>query len=346
MNINLLAIDIAKECFHFRAVNHAGRALLNSKMNRQRVLETVLSMPKGTRVVMEACGGAHYWGRTFMEYGYEVNLIAPQFVKPFVKSQKNDRADAEAIAEAASRDCMRYVAVKTIEQQDLQSLHRVRARLIKNMTQLSNETRGLLAEYGYVMPQGIAALRRNVPKILASGELSCTFSSLLRELYDELMQLAQRLDKCTAQLRQFAKNNITCKRLQHIPGIGLITATALYARVGTASGQFKNGRAFAASLGLVPRQYSTGGKTKLGKISKRGDKYLRSLLVHGARSVIKVANNYCDAYRLWVKKLRASKGYNKAAVAIANRNARIAWALLAKQEDFLLERAVQPQLVH
>lgn len=348
-NISLVAIDLAKQTFQVRAVNHTGRALFNRKISRSHLMEEVLKLPSGTRIAMEACGTSHYWGRRFISAGFKVDLIAPQYVKPFVKLQKNDSADAEGIAEAASRSTMRFVPVKSIEQQDIQSMHRVRERYVKARTALMNELRGLLMEYGVVIPQGRAALAKHMPLVYESEEVTATMKSLSCELYRELSELELRLEKITHQIEVVAKSLDICKRLMTIPGIASISATAIYAAV--AHMNFKNGRELAAFLGLVPRQKSSGGKEKLGRITKHGDVYVRKLLVHGARSVLQNAHRYKDRYSSWAKTIRDTKGYTKGAVALANRNARVAWAIMASDvsfdRDFLpANRIPHHQMVH
>lgn len=331
-NINILAIDLAKQTFHLRGVNHKGKAMLNRKVSREMLMESVRKVSTSARIAMEACGTAHYWGRKFKSAGYKVDLIAPQYVKPYVKSQKNDSADAEAIAEAASRDSMRFVPVKSIEQQDIQCLHRVRERYIKTRTALMNELRGLLMEYGFVIPKGRPALSNHASLIFESEEVSATMKSLSRELYAELLELEVRLAEVTKRIESIAKSLDVCKRLMTIPGIAAISSTALYAAV--AHMNFKKGRELAAFLGLVPRQYSTGGKMVLGSITKRGDTYVRKQLVHGARSVLQNAHRHGDRYSSWAKMMRDTKGYTKGAVAVANRNARVAWAIMYSDSTF------------
>ena len=330
-NVTHIAIDIAKQSFHLRAVNHRGRAVLDRKLSRNAVLKTVLNFPPGTVVVMEACGGAHYWARLFRHHGYPTKLLPPHLVKPFVKSQKNDAADAEAIAEAASRDTMRFVPVKTIEQQGMLALHRVRSRLVKQRTALMNELRGILLEFGVVVPQGVKALKESLrgDSVMSLPE---AVLAVVKDLEDELHGVDGRITRYEKALRERAKQHELCVRLMTVPGIGVLTATALDATVGDPR-QFRNGRALSAWLGLVPSQKTTGGRARLGRITKRGDCYLRQLMVHGARAVLKVAQRYKESrYSLWAKHLRDSKGYNKASVALANRNARIAWALMVKPD--------------
>ena len=331
-NITLVAIDLAKQTFQVRGVNHSGRALFNRKVSRSNLMNQVLNFPPGVRIAMEACASSHHWGRQFEAAGFRVNLIAPQYVKPFIKTQKNDSADAEGIAEAASRDNMRFVPVKSIEQQDIQSTHRVRERYIKNRTALMNELRGLLMEYGVVIPQGASALVRHIPLVLESESVTETMKLLVRELYQEFVEIEKRLYLVTKRIEEMAKNKVVCEQLMKIPGIKAITATAIYASVGHM--KFKNGRELSAFLGLVPRQNSTGGKQKLGRITKHGDKYVRKLLVHGARSVLLNAHRHQDRYSSWAKTLRDTKGYTKGAVALANKNARIAWAVMSSGAAF------------
>lgn len=332
MKTKLVAIDLAKTTFQVRAVTHTGKVVSNSKVWREGLMKKVLSFPKDARIAMEACATSHYWGRRFQAAGYEVNLIAPQYVKPFVKSQKNDDNDAAGIAEAASRESMRFVPIKSTEQQDIQSMHRVRERYVRERTALMNELRSLLMEYGVVIPKGRASLGKLVPLAFQAITVTDTIKALTRELWDELLELEIRLNKLTKRIEAIATNMDVCKRLMTIPGIGEITATALYAAVGHM--KFKNGRELGAFLGLVPRQSSTGGKERLGRITKNGDKYIRKLLVHGARSVLQTAHRGSDRYRSWVLTMRKTKGYTKGAVAVANRNARIACAIMSSDASF------------
>ena len=334
-NISLIGIDIAKNVFHVRGVNHCGRALFNKKVSREDLLGKVMNCSSKATIAMEACSSSHYWGREFSKLGYDVKLIAPKFVKPFVKSHKNDKADAEAIVEAASRSSMRFVAVKTEEQQSIQSIHRVRSRLIKNRTQTTNELRSLLAEFGLIMGKGKSNFKKTVA-LLLGGEfpnIPSTLNGIARDLNDEFDQLDKRIKQYDKDLKNICKANERCCQLLTIPGIGIITATALFASFGNGS-QFKNGRAMSASLGLIPNQNSSGGVSRLGRISKRGDSYIRYLLVHGARSVLRTSHKHSDSYNLWATTLRDAKGFNKASVALANRNARISWAILSKGVSF------------
>lgn len=331
-NITIVAIDLAKSCFQVRGINRTGKALYNKSVRRESLMEQVLRFPQSAEIVMEACGTANYWGRRFESQGYKVVLIAPQHVKPYVGSQKNDDADAEAIGEAASRANRRVMPVKPIEQQDIQSMHRVRERYVTGKTALMNELRGLLLEYGIVIPKGRAALGKLVPESLESESLTEVMKVLTRSLYEELIELEARVKEITKRIELVATTNDKCKRIMTIPGIAKITATAIYALAGHMN--FNNGREFAAFLGLVPRQHSTGGKGRLGAITKNGDKYVRKLLVHGGRSVLQNANRHDDRYNSWAKMIRDKKGYAKGAVAVANRNARAVWAIMSSDVSF------------
>lgn len=284
---------------------------------------------------MEACGSAHHWARRFQAMGHTVELIAAQFVKPFVKSQKNDRADAEAIAEAASRPTMRYVPIKTIEQQDVQTLHRVRSLLMRDRIAQGNQIRGLLAEYGVIVPQGSTQVRKLLPAILedADNDLTVLTRQMFAELYERLVVLDERIAHYDRQIQQLHRASPQSCRLEQVRGVGPLIATALLASIGDAKA-FKNGRQFAAWLGLVPRQHSSGGKPRLLGITKRGNTYLRMILVHGARAVVAQATRRDDPFSRWIDALRKRRGTNVTVVAVANKTARVIWAMLAKGEDY------------
>ena len=284
---------------------------------------------------MEACAGAHHWERQLQTSGFTVKLIAPQFVKPYVKSNKNDANDAEAICEAMSRPSMRFVAVKTVEQQDIQAAHRIRSELIGHRTAKANQIRGLVAEYGLVAPQQMARLRAAVPDWLEDAEngLTSRCRGLLSDLWNDLKTLDQRVAELDHEINIVAQSNPVAMRLQQLRGVGPMIATALVATVGNAE-QFANGRQMAASLGLTPKQHSSGGKDRLLGISKRGDAYLRSILIHGARSVIRTAQTRDDRLSQWVTSLAERRHPNVAAVALANKTARIAWAMLRHDADY------------
>jgi transposase len=289
---------------------------------------------------MEACTGSHHWARLLREKGYIVKLIAPQFVKPYVKSNKNDAKDAEAICEAMSRPSMRFVPIKTVEQQDIQAMHRIRSELICHRTAKANQIRGLVSEYGLVAPQQMAKLRMAIPDWLEDGDNGLTdrFRGLLNGLWDDLQGLDRRVHELDQEIQAIAQSHPDAKRLQQLRGVGPMTATALVAAVGKGE-HFTKGRQMSASVGLTPRQHSSGNKERLLGISKRGDPYLRSLLVHGARSVIWASRGKDDRLSRWVTDLAARRHPNIAAVALANKTVRMAWAMLHNGTDY------QPDLV-
>jgi transposase len=332
--VKVLGIDLAKQSFQLHGVDVAGQTVLRKKLNRNQ-LSAFVARLKPCLIGLEACGGAHHWVRVFKSFGHTVRMMAPQFVKPYVKSNKNDAVDAEAICEAVQRPSMRFVPEKSIEQQDMQSLHRIRSQLVARRTAQSNQVRGLLLEYGIVIPQGIRYVRQQIPLILedADNGLSDLFRELLNDMYREFVHLDERLEALENKLLRLCVQNDDCQRLMTIPGIGLLTATALVAAIGDINA-FKSGRELAAWLGLVPRQHSTGGRSTLKGISKRGDSYLRTLLIHGGRTVVRVADKYQDRKNRWVSDVDQRRGKNIAAVAVANKNARIAWALLSKKTTY------------
>ena len=334
MKITTIGLDIAKSIFHLCGVNKMGRVLKKKQLKRKQVLP-YLARLEPALVVMEACGGANYWAREIQALGHEVKLIAPQYVKPYVKGNKNDYNDAEAIAEAAQRANMRFVPIKSVEQQDIQNLHRQRERIKKTRTALVNQVRGLLAEYGIVINKGIAAVRKGLPDIIEDAENGLTMRSrgLFADLLEELRLLDERLKQSEEQIQACNRENEICQRLDEILGVGPITASAAYAAAGNGK-DFVNGRHFSAWIGLVPGQHSTGGKTTLLGISKRGNAYLRTLFIHGARAVLRHSANKTDRFSLWAQALVERRGYNKACVAVANKMARIAWVIMAKGETY------------
>jgi len=327
----IIGLDIAKNVFHACKMGREGVVLERKRLYRSDVISYFSNSPKSL-VAMESCGGSSYWARELEKLGHTVRLISAQFVKPFVKSQKNDALDAEAICEAALRPQMRFVSPNTITQQDLQNIHRVRSRLVKSRTMLANQIRGLLMEYGIVIPQGISKLRTALVEILCENDNSqrdlwrVTFS----DLHEELARLTSRIEFYDKKILELCRAHPIASRLSKLRGIGPITATAIVAAVANPY-DFKNGRQFAAWLGLVPRQCSTGGKTKLLGITKRGDKYLRKLLVHGARIETRFAKKRENT---WLLSLQGRAGFNKAAVALANKNARHIWAVLALEDKY------------
>lgn len=334
MNITTIGLDLAKSVFQVHGVDERGKAMLRRALKRSEVVRFFANLPS-CLIGMEACASAHFWARKLTELGHTVKLMAPQFVKPYVKRNKNDARDAEAICEAVSRPTMRFVPVKTIEQQALLGLHRARQGFVIARTAQANQIRGLLAEFGIVMPKGIRYLEQHMPEILETADNGLPDSS--RELFSRLFNHFRDLDRQVRELElriiAWHRADAASRRLAAIPGIGPLTASALVASIGDAK-TFKNGRQFAAWLGLVPRQESSGGKTTLLGISKRGDTYLRTLLIHGARAVVLQLRRHADRGREWLARLIARRNPNIAAVALANKNARIVWALLAHDRDY------------
>lgn len=334
MDVTCIGIDLAKQVFQIHGVDHHGKAVVKKQLRRGQMLSYFRKLAP-TLIGMEACGSAHYWARELGEMGHDARLMSPQFVKPYVKSGKNDANDAEAICEAVSRPSMRFVQVKSVEQQVMQAEHRIRARLIKARTALSNEIRGLLGEFGIVLPASLTSLRRAIPELLEDGEngLLSDFRRLLCLLGEELRKLDDNIKEYDARIAQRAREDERIQRLLSVEGIGPIVASALVSAVGNGK-QFCKGRDMAAWLGLTPSQHSSGGKSQLGRISKRGDKYVRMLLIHGARAALKAAENKEDARSRWVTGLAKRRNKNIATVALANKNARIAWSILSREETY------------
>jgi len=333
--INRVAVDLAKRIFHVTAMDDDGNVVERKRLRRAGLQSYLALLPTGCIVAMEACGGAHHWGRLAARHGHRVRIMSPQFVTPYVKSNKSDVNDADAIAEASSRPTMRFVGLKSVEQEHVQHVHRARRLAVRNRTAQTNQIHGMLLEYGIESPKSVGPLLKRLPDVLedAENELLWPTRTLLSELGEELRRLNERVKHFDAEIGALARQMPECERLMAIPGIGVMTATALMAAVGDAS-VFRNGREMSAWLGVVPRQRSTGGRTTLLGISKRGDRYLRTLLIHGARSAIRVAAQRKDRRSRWVLEVAARRGQNPAAVALANKNVRTAWALLARGESF------------
>ena len=331
MAINLLAIDLGKRSFHIFGVDQDG-VIISRKVSRAKLYETIENL-NPTTIAMEACASLHFWGRRFRAAGHCVRLINPRFVKAFVKGSKNDATDAEAIYEAATRPTMRFVPVKSVEQQDLQSVHRARERVINTRTALINHIRGLLAEYGIVLPQGPWRLVAQAPAAIADAELSDLARDLFNDLLAQLADLDRRLKKLDGQLL-ICRSNDACRRLADLPGVGPVIATALVSAVDDGR-HFRSGRELAAWIGLTPRQYTTGGKPRLGGIGRRANHYLRRQMIHGARAVMCRLAKHNDRRSQWLKELAARRGFNRALVALANKTARIAWVLLARKEEYV-----------
>ena len=334
MNIRTIGLDLAKNVFQVHGVDAQGKVVLRKQVARASLAAFFANLPP-CLVGMEACASAHFWARKLVAQGHVVKLMAPQFVQPYVKGSKTDAADAEAICEAVSRPNMRFVPVKLPEQQALLAVHRARAGFVKARTAQANQLRGLLAEFGITIPVGLASLRRRLPLILedVEGGLPGMMRELVARLAEHLQALDQQVAELEKQIQLWHRQSEPSQRLAAIPGIGPITATALVASIGDARA-FSNGRQLAAWLGLVPRQHSSGGKPVLLGISKRGDVYLRTLLIHGARAVISHVEHRCDQAESWLKRLLGRRNRNISAVALANKNARVVWALLAHDRQY------------
>lgn len=333
MKITTVGLDLAKNVFQIHAVDEFGKVALKKQIKRDKVAEFFVNLPP-CLVGMEACGSAHHWARKLERLGHTVRLIAPQFVKPYVKTNKNDAADAEAICEAVARPNMRFVPIKTVEQQSVLALHRARQGFVTARTAQANQIRGLLGEFGLIIPQGIINIAKCVPELIedASNELTGSFRLLVDRLMEHLKALDRHVKELESQIKVWHHASAASCKLEKVPGIGPITASALVASIGDAK-NFDGGRQVAAWIGLVPRQHSSGGKSTLLGISKRGDTYLRTLLIHGARSVIFRAQQKVEK-NSWLHKLLERRNPNVAAVALANKNARIVWALLANDREF------------
>jgi len=336
-----IGLDIAKSYFQAHGVDKYGNKVFNKKLKRADVLPFFANLPSSL-IGLEACGSAHFWARELsqLDAGHTVRLISPRLVKPFVEvKNKNDANDAEAICEVVGRPSTRFVNVKTVEQQDLNAWHRIRDRKIRERTALANQIRALLYEQGITIPVGIANVRKQLPFIYENldNALSLGARDYLSELYAEFVDCDAYATKYESRIKAFAKTNEVCKRLMKIPGVGPLTATAVFAHVGNAI-QFKNGRAFAAYLGLTPKEHSSGGKQKLLGITKRGNSHIRCLLIQGARIVARFClqkSNYQGEQRIrWVHSIVDRRGKHIAAVALANKTARIIWALLARGEEY------------
>jgi transposase len=333
MKITTVGIDLAKNVFQVHAVDERGKAVLRKQLRRNQVAAYFANL-QPCLIGMEACASAHHWGRVLQRHGHTVRLMAPQFVKPYVKSNKNDVADAEAICEAVGRPNMRFVPIKSIEQQAILSVHRVRQGFVKARTAQGNQIRGLLGEFGLVIPQGISHLFARVPALLedASNELPLAFRQMIEQLTTHLKELDRQVKEFERQIISWHRGSELSRRLEKIPGIGPLAASALVASIADAR-SFDNGRQVSAWLGLVPRQCSSGGKSTLLGMSKRGDAYLRTLLIHGARSAILSAQRAAKASP-WLSGLLNRRHPNIAAVALANKNVRTVWALLAHDREF------------
>lgn len=336
MAIVFVGIDLAKNVFAVHGVDEHGKpALVRPAVARAKLHQLIALLPPCT-VAMEACSGAHHWARLFAAHGHTVRLIAPKFVTPYRMSGvrgKNDAADAAAICEAVQRPNMRFVPVKSIDQQARLMVHRARQGFVQARTACINRIRGLLSELGFVLPLKAATVRHQACGLLE--ELPGWANAVVGDLLSELHRLDERVAQYDRHIKAIAREDKRARQLMRLAGVGATTATAILAMIGNGH-EFKCGRQFAAWLGLTPGQYSSGGKTRLGRITKAGDAYLRTMLLLGARSVLAAAQNKSDALSRWALALQARRGYGKAVVAIAAKNARLCWAMLARGEQFRL----------
>ena len=340
MNITTIGIDLAKNVFQIHGVDSKGHVVLRRRLSRRQFL-TYFANLECRLIGMEACAGAHYWGRELQSLGHNVRLMPPQYVKPYVKRNKNDRNDAEAICEAVTRPSMRFVSIKGKEQQSMLVLHRSRELFVRQKTMLANAIRGHMGEFGVVVPQGIQNIDR-LSRIIHDPDdetLPYMARAILETLIKQLREIQETIKELEQRLVDWHRNSEASRRLATIPGIGPITATALIATVGDLK-EFKSGRQFAAWIGLTPREHSSGGKQKQGSISKRGDGYLRRLLIHGARTVVRWHKNKDDKISLWLKNISARRHTNVVTTALANKTARIVWAIMVKGEVFKSTRPI------
>jgi len=340
MHIASVGIDLGKTTFHLVALDGHGKVVIRKKFSRKQLVAYTANLPHSL-IGMEACSGAHFIAAALRDQGHDARLIPAQFVKPYVKSNKNDFIDAEAIAEAVTRENMRFVPIKTDDQLDLQALHRVRDRLVQRRTAVINQIRGFLLERGITFAKGPANLRKQMAAILEDADANLTprMRTLLDRLWGEWRQLECDVETASDDIERIAGEDEACRRLRQIPGVGPLVATATVAAIGNGAA-FHKGREFAAWLGLIPRQHSTGGKARLFGISKRGNAYLRRMFIHGARAVLLRVKRDTGGLSQWVQQLEARTARNKVIVAIANKLARIAWAVLSKGEDYRAATAV------
>jgi transposase len=334
MQIRSVGIDLGKTTFHLVALGASGKVLVKKKFTRKQLLSYTANL-QASLIGLEACSGAHFLGRALREQGHDVRLIAAQFVKPFVKSNKNDFVDAEAIAEAVERKNMRFVPIKSDDQLDLQAIHRVRDRLVSRRTAVINQIRAFLLERGLVFAQSPAKLKTAMPDVLENAEADLTpmMRNLIQVLWSEWKLIEQQLNELNDELERICVADAGCTRIRQIPGIGPVVATAIVAAIGNGAA-FRKGREFAAWLGIVPRQYSTGGKTNLLSISKRGNVYLRKILIHGARAAVLRIKRDRAPIGAWLDRLDARAHKNVVVVAMANKLARTAWAVLSSGNDY------------
>jgi transposase len=332
MKCKIIGIDLAKNVFQVCGVNEHLKPLFNKKLSRKELLK-FLAIQEPTVVVIEACYSSNYWAREIKKLGHDVKLIPAQHVTPFVRGNKNDRNDALAIIEASQRPYIRFVPVKTEYQQEINALHRVRERLVRNRTGVTNQTRGLLSDFGVIANSGQAGLVKCLANFMGNSRHSDQLKEMIEDLQSEYSAITRHLAKIESQLKAFVASSFNGKILLSIPGIGFINASAIMATVDKGQA-FNNPREFAVWLGLTSQQYASGNSSRMGGITKRGDRYLRKQLVHGARTVVCHAKKKTDQLNLWANKLRDKKSFNKTVVAMAHRLARLIWILLQRQEEY------------
>jgi len=343
-NNRLISIDLAKNTFQVCGLNQANKVNFNRKITRAK-LTAFIQQQESTLIAMEACGSSNYWGRRFQSMGHQVKLVPAQHVKPFVKGNKNDHNDALAIAEAALRPNIKFVPIKSTQQQDLQMVHRIRQHYVKQKNAVANQLRAYLLEYGIVIPKQIHYLIKKVPELCAleSNNFSSLAKELIQELYSELLELQDKITELNQQIAHQNSQNEICKQLQKLPGIGPLIASALYSAVGNGS-QFTKGRQMSAWIGLTPAHFGTGGKNTNVDTTKKGDQYLRTLIIHGARTVVTWTANKTDPLSLWIQRLVAKRGKRKTYVALANKLTRAAWHVL-RGESFNMEKITAKQSI-
>jgi transposase len=331
-NIKRIAIDLAKNVFQVCAMNEKKKVVYNKKLSRKELL-ALLSVLPPVEIYMEACYSAHFWGRTCKEYGHKAFLIPAQHVKPFVRGNKNDANDALAILEASFRPFIRFVPIKNIAQQEIMAMHRLRERWIKNRTSLTNQARGLLSDFGVIFPEGFKGFREAILECQDNALFKLNFRRLLLSMLEEFNQLSEKIKQINEQLKQYTEENPNCKIVSSLPGIGFINSSAIVAQIDKGQA-FDSAKRFAVWLGITPTQYASGEKSRDGRITKRGNRYLRKQLIHGARAAMRWAKKRDDQFSRWINQIVQRIGVNKAAVAIANKLARLIWILLQKQETF------------
>ena len=334
MNHTTIGLDLAKNVFHALAIGHKSAEIWRKKFTRKQ-LALHFSNSEPTLIAMEACASSHFWARLFKSMGHKVELLPPQHVKGYLRGQKNDYNDARAIAEASQHGAIRNVPIKSIEQQDEQAFHRIRRQRVGERTRLSNQLRGLLAEYGITITKGVVNVSKAIPEILENAEnhLSAKFRELLAQQYQRLVALEKELKQFDKQLKQEIKEDPVCQRLIKVPAFGPVVSSAVKNWMGNGK-QFKNGREASAALGIVPRQFTSGDKPRLAGITKRGDQYVRAQIIHGARAVAVHAKKKEDPLSRWINQLIERRGFNKAVVALANKLIRIAWVIIARNESY------------